>query len=482
MRKKISRRDLIKCSAASAVAATVPGCFSIGKPGSANSKLNIAFIGAGNIAKRAYRGCEGENFVAIADIRQSMLDEALAGPAQGARAFKDFRVMLDKMENEIDAVCINTPDHTHFVATMDAMQRGKHVFTQKPLAHNVWQCRTLKKAKDEYRLVTNMGNQGHTYDGIRQLKEWYDAGLLGQVRTIRSWNPGPSWGDAYLAKPDRYPPETQPVPQGVDWDLWLGPTATDFGYNSIFEPKTWRGFYDFGSSTLGDWFCHICDGPVWILDLYDPVVVECEQRKESMPGVGTDSSIIRWDFENRGSKEACSLYWHDGGNLPEDPEKWDWGMEKPGSGYWTDSGYRTENPEDNIQVRTPRSGSYWFGENLDVYLDNRSDNPTLASMQEDKEFKLGGNMPEPTIPRVPEGAGEFGEWTSAIKGDGPQPGSNFDYAARLTEVALLGVLAQRFGGRIEWDAKNGTITNRPDLNRYLKEPVRKGWEYGDDLW
>ena len=150
----LSRRNFIKTTAATAAAFTLPR-FSIGKPGpSANSKLNIAFIGAGNIAGMAYGGCKGENFVAIADIRQSMLDKALSKNAKGAKAFKDFRVMFDKMENEIDAVCINTPDHTHFVATMESMQRGKHVCTQKPLAHNVWQCRTLLKAKRKYKLIT----------------------------------------------------------------------------------------------------------------------------------------------------------------------------------------------------------------------------------------------------------------------------------------------------------------------------------------
>ncbi len=460
--KNISRRHFLKRSTLLGAGVFMLPRFSIAQSGkSANSKLNLALIGAGGIASVAVKGVLKENLVAICDVdeaNQTVYADKNPQVTTAAK-FKDFRVMLDKMGKEIDGVLVSTPDHTHFAATMDAMQRGKHVFTQKPLTHNIWQARTLRKAREKYKVVTCMGNQGHTFDGIRQMKEWLEAGVLGSVSTVDSWYPGPKWaptgstGPAVWRKPSTFPPTPEPVPAGLDWPLWLGPVA-DPGYNSIYQPKTWRGFSQFGTGMIGDWFCHICDGPVWTLDLYEPTVIEAEKIDGPNPGMCPDGSIVRWDFPARAGMPPCTLRWYDGGNQPSIPENWTWGA-------------------------LPKFGSIFKGSKTTVFLDERSNNPRLISKEEMQAFKQAGLPPE-KYPRVKDGP--VAEWIRAIKGEGPEPGSNFDYASRLTEIACLGAIVQFFGGRIEWDSKNMKVTNRPELNAYVKEPMPAGWAYGEDLW
>ncbi|MGJ8652253.1 MAG: Gfo/Idh/MocA family oxidoreductase [Opitutaceae bacterium] len=462
--KNVNRRSFLKTSAATAAGAFILPRFSIGKPGvSANSKANIAMIGAGGIASMAYGELKNENIVALCDIDSRQFGQHSKKYPQITKAetFADFRVMLDRMGKDIDGVCVNTPDHTHFVATIDTMQRGIHVCTQKPLTHNIWQARTLKRAKDKYGVITNMANQGHTYDGIRQMREWYEAGVFGQIEEVHMGFPGPDWQPGrrgYFGKPDSMPPKGESIPREVEWDLWKGPSTTDMPYNRLFHPVKWRGFNEFGTGQFGDWFCHIGDGPVWVLDLFDPVVIECVERGPAMEGMIPDHSVVRFDFPARGKHKACSVYWYDGmnngGTAIKTPDDWDLG-------------------------KLPDKGSYWYGEKQSGFLDERSNNPRLTTRQGMKDFNKGADIPQ-TYERVKQN-GPFAEWVAAIKGDVKECGSNFDYSAPMTETALLGVLAQRFGGRIEWDPEKG-VTNRPELNAFVKEPVRSGWEYGEDLW
>ncbi|MEM9158433.1 MAG: Gfo/Idh/MocA family oxidoreductase [Verrucomicrobiota bacterium] len=462
---QLKRRDFIKKTAAAGVGAFVLPRFSIGKAGpSANSRLNIAMVGAGNIARMAYDGVKGENIVALADVDSKMFGQHAEGRPEilKAKQFEDFRVMLDKMGKEIDAVCINTPDHTHFAATMHAMEMGKHVCTQKPLTHNVWQAKTLQLAKKKYKVVTNMAVQGHTYDGIRQMREWYEADVFGQVREVHSWRPGPRWtafeGEhGFFHKPSSYPPQKNSVPQNLNWDLWLGPAKADTVFNELYHPKSWRGFYAFGNGLFGDWMPHIADAAVWILDLYEPVVVELEETEGGNDWIAPDGNRVRWEFKRRGRKAPCTFYWHNGGPnfAPETPKEWTWSPKLPGS------------------------GTLFIGDKQTGYTDQRSNNPRLANKEAMREFKEAG-YPEERYKRV-EG-GPFAEWVRAVKGEGPEPGANFDYAAPFTEMMLVGVLAARVGGRIEWHPKKG-ITNRPELNKYIRgEYTREGWEYGKDLW
>jgi len=450
--KSMNRRSFLKVG----VAATAGGsirCASVfnRKTGAANNKLNIAMIGCGNIAGMALDGCKNENIIALCDVDSNMLFryEKDYPQIKKARTFTDFRLMLDKMGDEIDAVCINTPDHTHFVATIASMERGKHVFTQKPLTHNIWQARTLRKAMHKYKVITNMGNQGHSWGGIRRLREWYEADVFGQITEAHSWMPGPDWNGGYFPKSVTFPLSEDPIPEGLDYDLWLGPNA-ETPFHREYHPKRWRAFTQFGTGTFGDWFCHVADAPVWLLDLYEPVCIEAEQVTQRSPLIAHDSVRVRYDFAQRGTKKPCTFYWHNGPNpVPDIKELW------------------------GIKQDLPQNGTIYKGEKTIGTTNHRSDSPRLLDLEEMRELnKL--KIPE-KYPRVEGGPVE--EFVRAVKNEGPMPGSNFDYAAPMTEVMLLGIIAAQHGGKIEWDSKNMKITNRPELNAYLKEPVRKGWEY-----
>jgi predicted dehydrogenase len=461
----INRRRFIKQTALLGASTFVLPRFSIGQPGgSASSRIGIAIIGCGTIA-RAWLSQTNHPVVALCDPDESITRQAKADHdhLSNVPTFTDFRVMLDRMGGDIDAVVVATPDHNHFVATMDAMQRGKHVYTEKPLTHNIWESRTLEKAAQRYKVKTIMGNQGHTTNGIREMREWYEAGVLGQVERIDAWFPGPNWNSRWFPPREvSIPLPYQKVPSDLNWDLWLGPVVGQ-PYHEYFQPRRWRAFWDFGCGMLGDWFPHICDGPIWAMGLYEPTRIEAVKLDGVKEGACPDGSIIRYVFPAKDGRKACSLYWHDGGNRPATPDDWSWG-----------------NPDETGAFPAPAHGSFWHGEKGNFYLDNRSNNPRVTSRDKMREMRDAGVFPDPVYPRV--SGGPRVEWWNAILGEGPDPGSNFAYAAPFNEVTLLGVLAQRFGGVIEWDARNMRITNRPELNAYLKPPVRKGWEYGEDLW
>ncbi len=449
--KNLSRRSFLRStSAVAAGTLIIPnllGC-------SVNNKLNIAVIGVGGRGQANWSKATKENIVAMCDVDDNRAAEGFKLFPK-AKKYKDFRVMFDEMANQIDAVIISTPDHTHFAATMIAMHLGKHVYVEKPLAHNIWQLRTLKKAAKHYGIISQMGNQGHTTNGIRLIKEWYDAGVLGQVREIHAWqgkltfHPGGYW-----TKPESFPPPAHEVPSYLDWDLWLGPAANR-PFNSAYAPKSWRGFYDFGNGMLGDWSCHTLDAPFWALDLGMPHTVEgVVPNPVPDHSFVADESVVKYQFGARGSKAPATLHWHEGGSKPEiRPE---WGVD-----------------------RLPDSGMVMIGDKKTLITGGRPNNPHLmVSDEEWNEFLK--NAPEKTIPRIGEEQPQQ-EWIDAIKNN-TLPGSNFDYAADLTELALVGVLAQRFASTIEYDAKNMKVTNNPEIDAYIKEPVRKGWAYGEDLW
>jgi predicted dehydrogenase len=452
-RHACSRRDFLKTSLGAASLLVLPR-FAIGQAGPPPSrKLNLAFIGAGGQAEAAYSGCEGENFVALCDVDDKRAADAYA-KYPGAKRFKDFRVMLDKMHKEIDAVVVSTPDHTHFCAAFLSMQLGKHVFVQKPLTHNIWQARTLRRAAAHYKVISQMGNQGHTTEGIRYIKEWYDAGVAGDVREVHAWFDGPDFTvGPYFRIPATFPPAPAEAPATLDWDLWLGPTKKR-PYSPAYAPLVWRGFWDFGCGELGDWACHTLDAPFWALDLGSPSRVSVENIEIIHEGFVPRSSHLKFDFPARGDKPPVSLHWYDGGQHPAPPLDWD--RSKP----------------------FPKGGMLMVGSKNTLMTGERPDSPHLLNDAIWEDFKK--NLPAKTIPRVK--GGPFREWLRAIKGEGPLPGSNFDYSARLTEMALVGVMAQRTNEDIEWDGANMRVTNHRDFDRYVREPARRGWDFGDEVW
>jgi predicted dehydrogenase len=454
----MKRRTFFRTSTA-ALASTALPRFAIGKPGkSANGKLNVAFIGSGGwIARQPYeQGCSEENLVAFCDVDTDRCAENMKNWRTTQPFFQDFREMFDKMHKDIDAVVISTPDHTHFAATMAAMERGIHVYTQKPLTHNVWQARTLVKAQQKYQVVTQMGNQGHAGDGIRQSVEAYRAGVIGDVSKVYCRNTGPELGGQHFANPAAMPLPAMPVPAGLNWDLWLGPAAKR-DYHSDYHPTKWRTFYDFGLGMLGDWGCHTLDTPVWALDLDTPTLVECLDRKDSLEGVIPTGSHILYHFPANAKRGPVVLEWFDG---PQD---------------WSKAG-RIDKFGAEHAAHLGRA-CWMIGEKGMIGCGTHAGVPLILPEELHKNWQ--SNPPAQVIPRV--AGGPFREWLRAIKGEGPEPGSNFTYGARLTEIILLGVLAQRFKTNIEWDAKAGRITNRPELNAFIKEPVREGWSYGETL-
>lgn len=445
----LSRRSFITKTAAVAAGATLlPGL-----SGCRQNKINVAVIGVGGRGEASWKECLNENVVALCDVSDMAAAEGFKTFPK-ARRFKDFRVMFDKMANEIDAVIVATPDHVHFAAAMAAMQLGKHVYVEKPLAHNIWQLRTLRKAAKHYKVITQMGNQGHATMGIRYIKEWYEAGILGNVKEVIAWFDGPGFDpQGYFVKPADYPPKEEPVPAGLDWDLWLGPAAFR-PYSHNYLPRFWRGWYELGNGELGDWACHTLDAPFWSLDLGMPVTVDSILRTPSPAGFVSDQSVLKFEFEARGNKPPVTLSWYEGGVKPEiRPE---WGISK-----------------------LQGSGMIMVGDKVSLMTGGRPNDPKLL-LPEEEWTRFTKNLPKETIPRV-EG-GPQAEWLRAIKGEGPMPCSNFEYSARLTEMALLGVLSQRFNTRIEYDSANMKVKNHPDFDVYIHEPVRDGWAFGEDLW
>lgn len=450
--QKTNRRRFLQITTTALGALALPR-FSIAKPGvTASRKLNVAVVGAGGMGGYAVTEAAKENLVAFSDVDDARTAKAYKEHPDVPR-FKDFRVMLDKLGRDIDAVAISTPDHTHFPIAMAAMECRKHVFVQKPLAHSIWQVRTLRKAARHYKVITQMGNQGHTFNGMRRIKEWVDAGLIGDVREVITWTnrPNPPW----FIPPKSFPPQTGPAPATLDWDLWQGPVASR-DYSAEYVPTKWRGWWDYGCGALGDIGCHTFDAPFWVLGLGSPTKIEVERKEPPGEGFIPMSSVVTYHFPARGGKPPMTLKWYETGYPVPKPKCWDTKEELPKEG-----------------------GMYMEGAKATLFHEGmRPQSPEILPAEHFQELK--GKLDK--IKKLPEvGKGPIEEWFRAIKGEGPKPGSNFDYASPLTEMVLLGALAQRTGHTIEWDARKMKVKGHPELDAFIKEPARAGWQYGEKL-
>ncbi len=449
--KNFSRRSFLKtASAAAAGVMVIPNMISC-RPG---NRLNIAVIGVGGRGRDSWTQVPFESIVAMCDVDDRMAAEGYKA-CPNAKRYKDFRVMFDEMARDIDAVIIATPDHTHFPAAMAAMELGKHVFVEKPLAHNIWQLRTMKKAAKYYGVVSQMGNQGHTTNGIRLVKEWYEAGVLGQVREVIAWQGKIDFDreSFYWKRPGTASSPGTEVPKELDWNLWQGPVP-ERPYDSVYVPRSWRGFYDYGNGKLGDWACHTLDAPFWALDLGMPQTAESEFiNPVADHSFIPDESVVTWNFGARGDKAPVTMKWIEGSAKPAvRPE---WGIDK-----------------------MPGRGMIMIGDKKTLITGGRPNDARLLVPEEEMAEFLK-NAPAQTIPRVEEEK-PVQEWIAAIKNH-TLPGSNFDYSANLAEMVQVGVLAQRFGGSFRYDAQNMKAINRPEFDPFIKEPVREGWAFGEGL-
>jgi predicted dehydrogenase len=464
--RPLARRTFLQASAATAAAFVLPR-FNLARAGvAANSRINVACVGIGNRGWYAVSELMKDprvNVVAVCDVDRALVNATFKHAAElKAKAqltcadltsvplFADYREMFAKIGDRIDAVTVSTPDHHHYPAAMMAIQRGKHVYVEKPLTHSVGEARALRDAAKKKGIVSQMGNQGRATEGIRLMKEWVDAGVLGDVREVTAWSP--EFNERYFRRPAALPLAKQTPPATLNWDLWLGP-APERAYHESIAPVRWRGWWDFGNGMLGDWACHTLDAPFWALDLGAPASVNVEVSAVS-PEVAPEWAEITWKFPARGKRPPVTMKWLEGARKqPAPPASWD----EPGG---KKSGF-------------PSRGMIMHGSRESLIAPGgRPDSPRLMPTARWEEFKQ--RRPEPKLPRVK--GGPLTEWLDAIAKVGPMPGSNFEYAVPLSEVVLLGVLAMRTGKRIEWDGKAGRVTNDPALNKLVAVAARAGWK------
>src|SRR3954447_4020768 len=272
---------------------------------SPNEKLNIASVGAGGKATSDIQACaQTENIVALCDVDERRAAKVYA-QFPSVPKYKDFRAMFDKENANFDAVIVTIPDHMHTAVGLAAMERGKHVYMQKPLAHTVWECRELAKAAEKYKVATQMGNQGYSNEGTRQCAEMIWSGAIGNVTEVHAWTNRPAWPQGIAEAPT-----PSPVPGTLDWDLWLG-VAKERPYSDDYLPFSWRGFFDFGSGSLGDMACHILGAPNMALRLGSPTSVECIHQEDSGNVYFPSKSTVRFDFPERPGMPAVKIFWYD---------------------------------------------------------------------------------------------------------------------------------------------------------------------------
>lgn len=486
--------------------------------------VNIAVIGLGGMGgSNAFDVARTDNIVAVADVdmaySQRQVDNRTRPRQDGtvnpdaiklkdqftkAAKYADFREMLDK-QKDIDGVVIATPDHIHAVAAKAAMDRGKHVYVQKPLTWSVYEARVLgETARKNKKLVTQMGNQGHSGDGARLINEWVQAGVIGPVREVYVWTnrplgywpqgvPRPSGGDlqTLYQLAQRYGTSwsqgrinqtiaammgSYPVPEGLRWDLYLGPVKDDIPYHPIYHPFNWRGWIDFGMGALGDMGAHLIDHPFWALGLRYPTSIEATSspwgmetipgdpkaapgtpaaRPQSKPASYPLATTVHYQFGARDNQPPVKLFWSDGGLYPPRPDVL----------------------PDNITLES-EGGVIFVGDKGILINDTYGENPRVYP----ESLQSVANAVPRTIPRIAQ-PGEHDlsfrhvqNWLHAIRGNATAS-SPLEYAAQLTETMLLGVVALRTGqGRkLLYDGERMQVTNIPEANQYLKREFRAGW-------
>ena len=386
------------------------------------------------------------------------------------KMYRDYKKMLD--ESKLDIVLIGSPDHWHALQCIDALKAGAHVYVQKPLTHDIWEARMLTEAAKKYKVVTQMGNQGGSGDGVRQMKELYDTGLIGEVHTVKCWTNRAIWPMALET-----PTVKHDIPKGLNWDLWLG-TAEMRDYNDAYLPFDWRGWSDFGTGALGDMACHIMDPVYRILPILYPNQVECSVadafkgkfETANYPKSFPTSSKIHLSYPRTDGKGSIKVSWMDGGLMPERPDELG---DDEALGNWD-------------------GGVLFIGDKGKLMADCYGENPRLLPLSLNEQIEI-----EQTLPRVPEG--HYLQWVNAcMAGYGnAETSSSFDYAGPFTESILIGNLALKsyfevdpkadkgsfWGGskyngrkRLLWDAENMKITNFDAANQFVKREYREGWK------
>jgi len=444
-KNKISRRVFMNNSAVAVASFTVIPRHVLGGPGRTppSEKLNIAGIGVGGQGSWDLDNVSSENIVALCDVDWKQAADTFKRYPKATK-YRDFRKMLDKEKN-IDAVVVATPDHTHAVATMMAIKMGKHAYCEKPLTRTVYEARAIADAAREAKVATQMGNQGMAFEGNRLINEWLWDGAIGPVREVHAWSDRPTHnGNLFWAQGVDRPTDKPPVPDTLDWDLWLGP-APYRPYHPAYVPFRWRGWWDFGSGGLGDMGIHNLAPVFSALKLTAPASVHSSStlfNNETLPLAST----VHYDFPARGDMPPVKLHWYDGGMLPPRPDEL----------------------EDDRRL-SREDGLIFVGDEGKMYVEGWGGNsPRLIPEEKMKAYK----RPPKTLPRS---IGHHKEWIQSCK-KGTPTRSNFDFAGPLTEAVLLGTVSVRMGGRkLIWDSPNLKVTNVPEANKYIHYQYREGW-------
>ncbi len=457
----VTRRRFLKSSAALGAFTFLPAHIARGSQASSgvapSEKLNLAFVGIahrGARSLRAFLSTGMVNVVALCDIDmiQQGAQEAVAAHPQ-AKRFTDFRKMFDAMDSEIDAVVVSTPDHSHFAITMHAMMAGKHVWCEKPLAHTFGQCERLMAMAEKTGVVTQMGNQGHSSANRTQFEAWTNAGVIKDVTRItafmnkeRRWH---GWGPGTAAYPQ------DPMPAGIDWDPWMA-SAVEHPFSDKLHPGNWRSWFDYGSGCFGDWGPHILDTAHRFLKLGYPETVAAAHRDGLSDLVYPEATTVKFKFGARGDMPPCEITWHDGQqNIPE--------VEHELGTLDKATGQRTP-----LSLGAP--GKIIYGKDLTFMGGSHA--KVLQVVPRDKYLDIRRDLPrfESKV------SGHWENFLYACKGQ-EEANSPFGISAPLSQVFNLGVLAQRFGGELKFDAKTKQITNHDVANALLDPPPRKGWEH-----
>jgi predicted dehydrogenase len=476
---------------------------------SPNEKLNIASIGAGGRAADDINGCAPtENIVAFADP-DSARAAAMFKRFEKAAKYTDFRKMLDKEGKNIDAVIIATPDFMHGTAAMWCMERGKHVYVEKPLTRTIWEARRLKEAAAKYGVATQMGNQHVSEEGTRQVCEIIWSGEIGNVTEVHAWTNRPIWPQGMTELP-----KEEKVPDTLDWDSWIG--IQDMRpYSSAYLPFNWRGWKDFGTGPVGDELIHTLGAPNLALRLTAPTSVEVIKQEGKNPYSYAKSTVTRWEFPARGAMPPVKLYWYDASrdaryrppDLPADepviPARADTFPRQPAAdgGGPPSGGARALGGAGraNVAGRAAPAGGQAVGgaggggSRPGAGGANRGQNQGVVFVGDKGYLAAGGEGTEGGVALLPaarmrdaklppevlwRSPGHYTEWIMACKGCIPRTMSDFAFAAPLTETVLLGVVALNFEGKLEWDSEKGIFTNNKEANKYLQPPhFRKGWSF-----
>ena len=438
--KRLDRREMLRHTSFAGMGLVLSG--SLVRAGqSPNEKLNIAVIGcggrgAGNLPAVA----KTENIAALCDADASPAAAAF-NQFPGAQKFSDFRQMFDRMHGQIDAVVVSTPDHTHAPASMMAMKLGKHVYCEKPLARSVHEARAMAKTATEQKVATQMGTQYNSSEGYRRSVEAIQSGAIGPVREVHCWTDRPAgWWPQGIARPT----DTPPVPEGLDWDAWLGP-APERPYNAAYLPFKWRGWVDFGTGAMGDMDSHICNVVFWALKLDRPITAEAEYPQEDRDSImetwPTQCRIV-YEFAAREEMPPVKLFWYDAKQKPP--------------------------AEVSEGIALDSNGSLFIGEKGKAVVGIGAE-PVLYPRESFADYKF----PEPWLERRPE---IHEDWIRGCK-TGQTPGCHFGYSGPMTEALLVGNVALLLGRKVEYDSATGQCKGLPEANKFLHPEYRAGWNW-----